>query len=43
MKALPGPCKYLKGNYCSVRVKVIVPTRDGVYRECVKCPRARRR
>ena len=37
MKCLLGPCRYLKGNYCSVRAKVVT-VRDGVARECVKCP-----
>ena len=37
MKRLPGPCRHLKGNYCSVRAKVVT-VRDGVARECAKCP-----
>lgn len=42
MKRLPGPCRYLKGDYCTVKAKTI-SVKDGIARECVKCPRARRR
>lgn len=40
-RTLPRPCKYLKGDYCSVRAKIITQ-KDGSYRECIKCPTARR-
>lgn len=42
MRPIPGPCRHLKGGYCQVKAKVIT-IKDGIARECVKCPRARRR